>query len=86
MPYAREIMLAVGTCWASANSLTKLLTQSNDPNDKLNRDGYTSNAVGLVVGGEREQRYVYPDTYRFFLKTRKGFVRIALKTGNLALN
>lgn len=68
-------------CGASANSLTTLLNQSNDPADKSNRDGYTSNAVGLIVGGEKEQAYTFPNTYRFYLKTRKGFARIALKTG-----
>lgn len=81
MPVAREIQLAVGICSASANALIKLLTQSNDPDDKSNRDGYTSNAVGLVVGGCREQRISAPYEYKFCLKNRKGFVRIALKTG-----
>ena len=81
VPVARELVLSLGHCSVSASALITLLTQSNDPDDKSNRDGYTANAVGLIVGGEREQRYVYPDTYRFFVKSRKGFVKIALKTG-----
>lgn len=68
-------------CSASANSLTRLLQQSNDPNDESNQDGYTSNGVGLIVGGIQEAFYAVPDTYKCVLKNRKGFVRIALKTG-----
>lgn len=60
----------------SAKSLTAILKQSNDPSD-----GFTSSAAGLIVGGEREQRQSAPNTYKFVLKNRKGFVRIALKTG-----
>lgn len=78
----RELFLNVGICSVSANALTTLLNQSNEPADKLNQDGYTSNAIALVVGGVREQRYcTYPNRYRFVLKTRRGFVRIALQTG-----
>lgn len=78
----RELFLNVGICSVSSNALTTLLNQSNEQADKLNQDGYTSNAVALVVGGVREQRHcTYPNRYRFVLKTRRGFVRIALQTG-----
>lgn len=73
--------MSFGVCSASANSLTTLLQQSNDPNDESNQDGYTSNGVGLVVGGAQESFYALPNTYKCVLKHRKGFVRIALKTG-----
>lgn len=74
-------MLSCGSAAASVNSLTTLLSQSNEPTDKSNHDGYTSNGVALIGGGVREQYYMYPDTYRCVLKMRRGFVRIALQTG-----
>ncbi|XP_037036414.1 diacylglycerol O-acyltransferase 2-like protein 6 [Bradysia coprophila] len=80
-PASRELYLSLGKSTVSAASLTALLTQSNDPRDPSNRDGCTASAVGLIVGGEREQRIAANDTYKFVLKNRKGFVRIALKTG-----
>lgn len=81
MPLSREVLLGCGICSPSAKSLINLLSQSNDPNDKSNRDGCTSNAVALIVGGFREVGYTYPNRYRCVLKTRKGFARIALQTG-----
>lgn len=80
-PIVREISLAFGMCSASAESLTTLLTQSNDPNDESNKDGYTANAPVLMVGGAQEALFAMPNTYKVVLKKRKGFVRIALKTG-----
>lgn len=80
-PAARELYLSLGKSTASAESLTALLNQSNDPEHTSNRDGFTSTAVGLIVGGEREQRLSANDAYKFVLKSRKGFVRIALRTG-----
>lgn len=77
----RELILNWGFAAASSNSLTRLLTQSNDPNHESNRDGYTSNAPVLLVGGAQEAFYAIPDTYTFVLNSRKGFIRIALKTG-----
>lgn len=68
-------------CSASANSLTWLCTQSNDPNHPTNRDGYTSNAAILMVGGAEEAFSALPNRYRFVVKNRKGFIKIALKTG-----
>ncbi|KAG4072136.1 hypothetical protein HA402_015635 [Bradysia odoriphaga] len=80
-PAARELYLSLGKSTVSAESLTAMLKQSNDPKDPSNRDGCTASAVGLIVGGEREQRFAAKDTYKFVLKNRKGFVRIAIKTG-----
>lgn len=80
-PIWRELLLGVGCTSASANALSHLLNQSNDPDDKSNRDGFTANAVGLIVGGAEESFYTRANTYRFVLKNRKGFVKIALRTG-----
>lgn len=77
----RELILSWGFASASQNSLNRLLTQSNDPNDESNRDGYTSNAPVLLVGGAQEAFFAIPNQYRLVLKNRKGFVKIALKTG-----
>lgn len=55
--------------------------QSNNPIDRSNRDGYSSNAVGLIVGGAREAFISVPNMYKCYLKKRKGFIRIALQTG-----
>lgn len=68
-------------CSASANSLTTLITQSIDPNEESNQDGYTSNGVDLVVGGAQESFNALPNTYKFVLIKQKGFARIALKAG-----
>lgn len=70
-----------GISSASEHSIKTLLNQSNDPFNETNRDGYTSNAVGLIVGGARETFYAYPNTYKCVIKKRRGFVRIALETG-----
>lgn len=44
-------------------------------------DGFTSNAVVLVVGGAQEALNARPGCYRICIKNRKGFVKIALETG-----
>lgn len=80
-PIQREILLNCGFSSASENALTELLSQSSDPNDESNGDGYTSNGVGLIVGGVPEAFYTYPNTYRCYLRKRRGFVRVALQTG-----
>lgn len=80
-PISRELVLSLGGCTASANSLTTLMKQSNDPKHESNGDGYTSNAAALVVGGAQEAYHALPNTYKCILKSRKGFVKIGLKTG-----
>lgn len=69
----------MGSC--SAKSLSNILSQSNSKSDPKNQDGYTSNAVVVMVGGAQESLYSRPDNYVFVLKKRKGFVKIALRTG-----
>lgn len=45
MPIAREEILSCGGC---ASKVKTLLNQSNNPNDQVIRDGFTSNGVALV--------------------------------------
>lgn len=73
--------MGVGMATASARSLTTLLSQSNDKDHPSNNDGHTANAALLVVGGAQEAMNAYPGNYRLVLKERKGFVKIALRTG-----
>lgn len=81
MPLQREFILSCGVSAATEKCLKLLLNQSNNPNDQQFDDGCTSNAVGLVVGGMRETGYTYPNTYRFVVAKRRGFIRIAYETG-----
>lgn len=80
-PIFREIILGWGMATASAQSITTLLTQSNDATNSCNADGFTSNGVCLLVGGSHEALYAHRNTYKLVLKQRRGFIRIAMKTG-----
>lgn len=63
-------MFAVGAQSTSVKSITNLL---NTP------DGGKFGI--LVVGGAEESMYSRPGDYYFVLKKRRGFVKLALKTG-----
>lgn len=80
-PIFRELILGWGMAAASANAITTLLMQSNDEKDSMNADGFTSNGVMLLVGGAREALYAHRNMYKIVLKQRRGFIRIAMKTG-----
>lgn len=69
----------MGSC--SAKSLNNILSQSNSKSDPKNQDGFSSNAVVVLVGGAQESLHSRPDNYIFVLKNRKGFIKIALKNG-----
>lgn len=81
VPIFREIVLGWGMASASEESLSALLSQPNDPKEKCNSDGFTSNGVMLLVGGAREALYAHRNSYKIVLNQRRGFVRIAIKTG-----
>ncbi|XP_055609791.1 2-acylglycerol O-acyltransferase 1-like isoform X1 [Uranotaenia lowii] len=82
IPFFRDLILSWGLASCSSKSVINMLTASNDPNHPKNRDGYTANAVVLVVGGAAESLHSRPDNYRLVLKNRKGFCKLALKTGS----
>lgn len=81
LPVTRELVLGCGLCSATGKSLKCLLSQSNDPCHESNHDGYTANAVGLIVGGARETFVAQPNAYSCLIKKRRGFIRIALESG-----
>lgn len=80
-PFFREIIRFSGMISATKQSLLNHLCTSNDSFDPVNRDGFTSNAVALMVGGAEEALYSHPRKYILVLKNRKGFIKLALETG-----
>lgn len=82
IPFFREVCFSWGAASCSREGITNLLEAPNDPKHPRNRDGFTSNAVVLIVGGAAESLHCRPNNYQLVLKRRKGFCRIALKTGS----
>lgn len=81
VPFFRELCYSFGVVSSSRQAITNLLTAPNDPKHPRNADGYTSNAVVIIVGGAAEALHSRPNNYQLVLKRRKGFCRIALQTG-----
>ena len=69
-PFFRDIVMALGVCDVSKESIQHILTKQ----DK-------GNAVIVVIGGAAESLDARPGSYKLTLKDRKGFVKLALKTG-----
>ncbi|XP_040851889.1 diacylglycerol O-acyltransferase 2-like protein 6 [Ochotona curzoniae] len=70
IPIVRDYVMSMGLCPVSKSALNYLLTQKG-----------SGNAVIIVVGGATEALLSQPRTPIIFLKERKGFVKLALKTG-----
>ncbi|XP_075168444.1 2-acylglycerol O-acyltransferase 2-like [Haematobia irritans] len=81
IPFMREVIRLWGLVSCSKQSLLHYLNRPNDPNHPENRDGFTSNAVALLVGGAEESLESHPGRYVLTLKNRKGFVKIAIRSG-----
>lgn len=81
IPFFREILLSWGLASCSSKSVLSMLAAPNNPNHPVNRDGFTANAVVLVVGGAAESLHCRPNSYRLVLKNRKGFCKIAIRAG-----
>ncbi|KAM5290799.1 diacylglycerol O-acyltransferase 2-like protein 6 [Glossophaga mutica] len=69
-PVVRDYVMSMGVCPVSKVALKYLLTQKG-----------SGNAVVIVVGGAAEALMSQPEVSTIFLKQRKGFVKLALKTG-----
>ncbi|KAH8299432.1 hypothetical protein KR044_001467 [Drosophila immigrans] len=82
VPFLRDLIRWWGLVSVSKGSLNYYLTKSNDPKDANNRDGFTSNAVAILVGGAQEAMDSHPGQYIITLKNRKGFVKMAIRTGS----
>nr|XP_035942644.1 diacylglycerol O-acyltransferase 2-like protein 6 isoform X2 [Halichoerus grypus] len=70
LPIVRDYVMSMGVCPVSGLALKYLLTQNS-----------TGNAVVIVVGGAAEALLCRPGASTIYLKERKGFVKLALKTG-----
>ncbi|XP_055461097.1 diacylglycerol O-acyltransferase 2-like protein 6 [Psammomys obesus] len=71
LPAVREYVMSKGICPVSELSLKYKLTQRG-----------SGNAVIIVVGGANEAILSNPGVSILYLKSRKGFVKLALKTGS----
>ncbi|KAM0486770.1 hypothetical protein ACHAPX_000033 [Trichoderma viride] len=75
IPFYRDWILTMGMASVSKESIRNTLTRGGPKNDGIGR------AVTIVVGGARESLTAQPGALRLILKGRKGFVKMALRTG-----
>jgi 2-acylglycerol O-acyltransferase 2 len=75
IPLYRDYILAMGLRSVSKESIGNILTRGG-----LNGEGM-GRAVTIVVGGARESLEAQPGTLHLILKERKGFIKLALRTG-----
>lgn len=69
-PIFREYIMAMGVCAVSKESIRHILT-----------DMGAGHSCVVVVGGAAEALEAKPGNFKLVLKSRKGFVKLALKTG-----
>ncbi|KAK0733862.1 diacylglycerol acyltransferase-domain-containing protein [Lasiosphaeria miniovina] len=75
IPLYRDYILNLGIQSVSKESITNILTRGGANNEGMGR------AVTIVVGGARESLEAQPGTLRLVLAERKGFVKMAIRTG-----
>ncbi|CCK71313.1 diacylglycerol O-acyltransferase KNAG_0G02570 [Huiozyma naganishii CBS 8797] len=71
IPFYRDYLLALGICSVSRKNALKVLA-----------DGQS---ICIVVGGVRESLLGSDDAFELILNKRKGFIKLALETGNASL-
>lgn len=69
-PLFRDYIMSSGMCNVTRESCEYILTKKGP-----------GNSVVIVVGGAEEAFDAHPDTYTIILKPRKGFIKLALRTG-----
>lgn len=75
LPFYRDWILAMGLRSVSKESIWNILSRGGPQNDGRGR------AVTIVVGGARESLEAQPGSLRLILQGRKGFIKMALRTG-----
>ncbi|KAF5020694.1 hypothetical protein F66182_7256 [Fusarium sp. NRRL 66182] len=75
LPFYRDWIMLHGLQSVSKESIWNLLNKGGPNNDGQGR------AVTIVVGGARESLEAQPGSLRLILKSRKGFVKMALRAG-----
>jgi 2-acylglycerol O-acyltransferase 2 len=75
LPIYRDYALALGIASVSRESIENLLSKGGLDGAGMGR------AVTIVVGGARESLDAQPHTLRLVLNSRKGFVKLAIRTG-----
>jgi len=75
LPFYRDYALALGLASVSRESIENLLSKGGADGSGMGR------AVTIVVGGARESLDAQPHTLRLVLNSRKGFVKLAIRTG-----
>lgn len=71
IPLYRDYLLALGITSAGRNNALKILKQ-----------GFS---LAIVVGGAQESLLARPESTEIVLQKRKGFIKLALETGNVSL-
>lgn len=75
IPIYRDYVLAMGLRSVSKESIGNILTRGGPNGEGMGR------AVTIVVGGARESLEAQPGMLRLILKERKGFIKLAVRTG-----
>lgn len=71
-PFIRDFLLSLGICDVSRDSCQHILEKMGP-----------GHSIAIIIGGAAEALDAHPGYSRLKLKHRRGFVRIALKSGYL---
>ncbi|KAM0274910.1 hypothetical protein ACHAQH_007762 [Verticillium albo-atrum] len=75
IPFYRDWILAMGIRSVSKESIWNTLTRGGPNNEGMGR------GVTIVIGGARESLEAQPGNLRLIIQGRKGFIKMALRTG-----
>jgi hypothetical protein len=75
IPFYREYAMAMGLASVSRESCENLLSTGGADGEGMGR------AITIVIGGAQESLDARPGSLRLVLKRRKGFVKLAIRTG-----